>query len=658
MMLDANEMQAVQTVVTSAQYRPVPFNKLVLSAEYQARKGAPDATSAKVLEMKASIKAVGGILQNLVVVDNADGTFGVCAGGTRWFAFGLNVTDGVFSVDAPVMTMVIDRDSAHLASMIENLHRQDMHPVDEYEGFQRLAEEGRSTEQIAAIFGVSKMDVQRRLRLGSAAPALRAECKAGRLSLDTLKAFGLVADMQAQMAAWEALKPHRLQSWHVREFLNAGKVQVSSTLMEYVTLPAYEAAGGRVERDLFSDDEDGGTVADPTTLTTLALEKLTADFPLQAAQDAGWKWVDYAVTYDHAEYDSYGRISDFYVPATDEEVAELNRLRDEHSAVEMALDAAGADYDDDPETPEVKALRAQWDQLGDRIEELESPKKEWLPEHKAVAGCVVTVGYGGIRNVTYGLVRRDDRDALKAVVKATPEQPGVDAPQMPTGRAVHSDALLQTLTAERTAALSAMLTKNTHVALAQLAAQLARRVLLDCYSYQSTGMAVNCDPKLDMWKNLIPNFEETRAGKLLIEQTETWKALLPTDECLFTWMLGQSLTDILEILTLCVALTTQGVMASERIDEAPALLASAVGLDMRDWWQVSGETYLSRVPKARMIDVVTEARSAEAAAPLHKLKKADAVKAAEQALSGTGWLPTVLQTDVVTKLTASPVDED
>ena len=243
-------------------------------------------------------------------------------------------------------------------------------------------------------------------------------------------------------------------------------------------------------------------------------------------------------------------------------------------------------------------------------------------------------------------------------VAAAEQQDGVDAPQMPTGRGIHSDALLQTLTAQRTAALAAMLTSNTQVALAQLAVQLVRRTLLDRYGYHDKGVAVSCEPKLDMWKSLIPNFEETRAGKLLIEQTETWKGLLPTDDCLFTWMLAQSLTTILEILTLCVALTTEGVRASERVEPECAALASAVGLDMRDWWEVSGETYLSRVPKARMIDVVTEARSVEAAASLNKLKKGDAVKAAEELLAGTGWLPTVLQTEVLTNLTTSPVDED
>ena len=49
------------------------------------------------------------------------------------------------------------------------------------------------------------------------------------------------------------------------------------------------------------------------------------------------------------------------------------------------------------------------------------------------------------------------------------------------------------------------------------------------------------------------------------------------------------------------------------------------------------------MPKARIVEAVTEAVSVEKAAPLAKLKKGEAVAAAEALLQGTRWLPSPLR---------------
>ena len=72
-------------------------------------------------------------------------------------------------------------------------------------------------------------------------------------------------------------------------------------------------------------------------------------------------------------------------------------------------------------------------------------------------------------------------------------------------------------------------------------------------------------------------------------------------------------------------------------------LAAAVGLDMADWWTPTAGSYLAQVPKARIVEAVTEAVSIEKAAPLAKLKKGEAVAAAEALLQGTRWLPSPLR---------------
>lgn len=72
-------------------------------------------------------------------------------------------------------------------------------------------------------------------------------------------------------------------------------------------------------------------------------------------------------------------------------------------------------------------------------------------------------------------------------------------------------------------------------------------------------------------------------------------------------------------------------------------LATALGLDMTQWWQPTAASYLGRISKARILEAVTEACSKEAAENLAKLKKDALAARAEEKLAGTGWLPVVLR---------------
>ena len=64
---------------------------------------------------------------------------------------------------------------------------------------------------------------------------------------------------------------------------------------------------------------------------------------------------------------------------------------------------------------------------------------------------------------------------------------------------------------------------------------------------------------------------------------------------------------------------------------------------VQNWWSPTAGSYLAQVPKARIVEAVTEAVSIEKAAPLAKLKKGEAVAAAEALLQGTRWLPSPLR---------------
>ena len=74
------------------------------------------------------------------------------------------------------------------------------------------------------------------------------------------------------------------------------------------------------------------------------------------------------------------------------------------------------------------------------------------------------------------------------------------------------------------------------------------------------------------------------------------------------------------------------------------LVAQAVDLDMVEaGWEPTVDTYLNRVPKARILEAVREAKGEGTAQLLDHLKKGEMASEAERLLKGSGWLPEVLR---------------
>ena len=74
-------------------------------------------------------------------------------------------------------------------------------------------------------------------------------------------------------------------------------------------------------------------------------------------------------------------------------------------------------------------------------------------------------------------------------------------------------------------------------------------------------------------------------------------------------------------------------------------LARAVKLDMAAaGWSPTVDNYLGRVPKARILEAVREAKGDASVQLIDHLKKPDMAKEAERLLAGTGWVPEPLRT--------------
>ena len=380
--------------------RELPLSRLALSPENVRKTPADPVAEA---EMKASI-AAHGLLENLVVrIDGpADaGAWAVVAGGRRLAAMKALAEDGTIDPDHPVPCLVAaDPDNAGELSLAENVVRIAMSPADQVVAFTKLADAGLSVAVIAARFGTSERLVEQRLRLGNVAPDLLDAYRADEIDLEVLKAFSVTTDHARQMAAWEQVagQGYRPSAWQVKRLLTEERVPGTSAVAKFVGVEDYEAAGGKVLRDLFSREDDSAVwFDDPALLTDLAMEKLRAFKDELATR---WKWAMSMVEVDWNTTARYGRIHPEPAERTPEEQAEIEKLE--------ARQGVLAELDDDDWTEELvreaEAIETRLDEIEGGIEARAVYKREDF----GIAGCIATIARDGTLQVIDGLVRPED----------------------------------------------------------------------------------------------------------------------------------------------------------------------------------------------------------------------------------------------------------
>ncbi len=160
-------------------------------------------------ELAASIREIGVLQPVLVRKAVEEGTYELIAGERRWRAArraGLAVI--------PAIVHTTDDIGSVERALVENLHRQDLTPLEEASAYQQLIEDFALThEQIASRVGKSRSAITNTLRLLSLPAAIQALLAAGRLSAGHAKALLGTPDraFQEQLARRAAS-----EGWSVR----------------------------------------------------------------------------------------------------------------------------------------------------------------------------------------------------------------------------------------------------------------------------------------------------------------------------------------------------------------------------------------------------------------------------------------------------------
>lgn len=149
----------------------------------------------KLEELVQSIRE-NGVLQPVVVQKGEGAGYELIVGERRWRA---SKKAGLKKIPA-VIREVSDTESLELA-IIENIHRQDLNPIEEADAYSRLANEfGLTQEKLGKRLGKSRTSVTNTLRLLKLPQSVKQEMVAGRLSMGHARALlGLesVQDMEA-----------------------------------------------------------------------------------------------------------------------------------------------------------------------------------------------------------------------------------------------------------------------------------------------------------------------------------------------------------------------------------------------------------------------------------------------------------------------------
>jgi ParB family chromosome partitioning protein len=185
-------------------------------------------------ELADSIRTQG-IIQPLVVRARLEGGYELIAGERRWRAA---QRAGLLKVPA-VIREAAEAQAFELA-LVENLQREDLNPIEEAEGYQRLiAEFGYTQDSLSTRVGKERSTVANSLRMLKLPPAVRTMVIEGRLGMGHARALlGLESDSAIEQVARQAIS----RSLSVRQVEALVRRDREGTLSPTATPPAQSPA--------------------------------------------------------------------------------------------------------------------------------------------------------------------------------------------------------------------------------------------------------------------------------------------------------------------------------------------------------------------------------------------------------------------------------
>jgi ParB family chromosome partitioning protein len=614
----------------------IPLDKLEVH-EDNVRKSAED--DAAIADLAADI-AARGLLQSLSVrpvldaEGNETGRYGIQAGSRRFRALKLLVKQRKLAKSAPIPCLVKTDGFAEADSLAENTQRQALKPLDEFRAFKALAGKGHGEETIAAAFRVSTLVVRQRLRLANASTIILEAYEKDEISLEQVMAYCLTGNHARQEQVFEALTSY----WNkgpdqIKRLLTEKSIPADDRRARFIGIDAYVAAGGAIERDLFSGDGEGYLI-DTDLLNGLVSEKL-----LLAAGEVraeGWAFVEHAIDFPWNHRREFRAIAPVTPALTEDEEAEHDSLAQELDEYDGLLEEDLSEED----RQSVAGIKA-------KLAEYDARVAVYSEDQKAEAGAE---GHPPAGNLGGGY-ERDSHDTGTHYETGEPSTPAADddSAELP-------DRLLTELTAYHSLGLRNALADNHSAAYLAVLHALTLRLF---YRY-STDSCLQIEAR-DTLVPPFPGLGEFETAQAIAARHETFQRLLPGHEsAVWDFLLTLNEDQQRELFAHCAGLTVNAlheVFARSNKRRHAQQLAEAVKLDMgAQGFVTTAANYFGRITKQQILDTAAEAKGQDTADLLAGLKKKEMAAEAERLLAGTGWLPEPLRTPTALEPEESEAD--
>lgn len=582
------------TVVTEKQeVTYAPLNRLALWDGNVRKTGI----TAGIEELEASIQA-HGLLQPLVVM-NKGKQFTVVAGQRRFIAMHRLADKGVLTKDYQVPCVIVSDADAHEASLAENTVREAMHPADQYAAFNDLAERGLSATEIAARFGVSESTVTKRMKLGRVAPELLELYRAGTIDLEMVQTFTLTDNHKKQMKAWDAARNKNWgQERTVRDILTENEVDNDDSRIQFIGLEAYENAGGKVRRDLFSEDTEF-YICDVELLDKLFSEKI--ETLLQEYRNAGWSWVEFRENFGWGEKGKYdqerGKKPALTIPQKqakeeiEQEIEELSRLDD-------------MTHDQD----------SRHDALLERLSEINDRPEVYSKAAMQRCGIVLYFDYNGRFKTELGLKKKEK-------TKSSNKSDSSDESET---KSQFSAKLKEYLETEQSGAIQAELLTNHHVAFSAFVFSTIK----DYGGFIGVNFQKKRPVNGSAAEKALENAHD-RAEELGMPDPHNYKSDL------FNWLLEQTTDTLIALLVPHISHAF-----NRHLSGTNDLTAALDGINIRKWFTPTTDNYFGRVSANQIIDDLEDMGHSDVL-QLKNKKKPELAEIAEKyaANDAPDWVP-------------------
>lgn len=585
-----------------AQLRLSPLNQ---------RRVKPSAVEAMADDIEAH-----GLLQNLVAYED-EGLLWVFAGGRRYRALKILVKRKRIKSSDTFPVELRTKEEAIELSLAENFQREDMHPADSIRAFAALRDTGMDAEEIAARFGQAVSFVYKMLRLSALAPALIDLIAKDQLSLEAARALTLTDDHDQQVKVCKAANGH---AHTIRRMLTTEKVDTTSGAFLFVGREAYEAKGGTITVDLFSQGAEG-FADDPELVRELAEEKL--DALADEYRAIGWHEIRAAL---ERPYDLYMKGSMY--PATREPTeVEATRLAAIDAEIEAIAEAEGEDSE------RIDPLSGERDAITEGL-------RAFNREQVAVGGVALWVAHDGSLGKSFYRAKAEPKP------KASHDGP------VP----LYSNSLFTDLTRIKTRIVQEAVAADPTLALDIVLDSLAGQLLHGAHSYQ---MAIEVQAKA-VATDVADELMATSDVLAVEDMMATRFAAIPA-EGRFEAIRGMSADDKMGLLAGLVAMTVDGTVfaggSPGQRHHKFEQIARASGVNIASRWTAPIGLF-DKMRRAAMIDLLREevgAPSAENCATIKK--KADLAVNVSERLPAH-WLPAPMRIGAFDRPEREPEDFD